>query len=105
MDVQCDIDEICSKTNAHIDDEDEFMNLGIKENDVVYLWTKITAISRTEKYEKQKNKDILTFYLKTLEKMEFVFKNVDWSLMNITKKDAIYYIQTFHSVYINTLVN
>ena len=97
--VQCDIDEICSKTNAYIYDEDEYMDLDEKERDVIYLWGKITSMSRLEKIEKSKGKEMMAYYLKTLEKIEIVLDNTDWSVMHITEQDAINLIQLFHVTY------
>jgi len=97
--VQCDIDEICSKTNSYIYDEDEYMDLDARERDIVYLWGKITSLSRLEKIEKSKGKEIMAYYLKTLEKMEIVLDETDWAAMNITRQDAINLIQLLHVTY------
>lgn len=80
------------------------MDLDVKERDVVYLWGKITSLSRLEKIEKSKGKEIMAYYLKTLEKMEVVLDNTDWSIMHVTKQDAVNLIQLFHSVYCNTIM-
>lgn len=79
------------------------MDLGLKEKDVIYLWEKITSLSKLERLERQKNKkDIEVVYLRTLEKIDFVINNTDWSLMSITKQEAIHYIQVFHVTYISS---
>jgi len=95
---------MCVKTHNFIDDPDEFMNLGIKEKDVVYLWEKIVSISRLERIERQKNKkDVEVVYLRTLEKIDFVINNINWPEMSITKQEAIHYIQVFHVSYISSI--
>ncbi len=81
------------------------MNLDLEERDVVYLWEKITAISSLQEVQRTKNKDMIIYYLKSLNKIDFIFNNTDWDLMSITKKDAIEYITIFHSVYNNTVIN
>jgi len=96
---------MCVKTHNFIDDPDEFMDLGIKERDVVYLWEKIVSLSRLERIERQKNKkDIEVVYLRTLEKIDFVINNTNWIEMSITKQEAIHYIQVFHMIYNNTIM-
>ena len=104
--VQCDIDSICVKTHNFIDDPDEIMELSEREKDVLFLWSSIVSLSKFEQIKKQSSnkKDVDTFYLKTLEKMELVLDNTDFNVLSITKKDAIRYIQAFHTTYNNILL-
>ena len=57
------------------------MDLDEIERDVVYLWDKITSLSRFEKIERGKGKEIIAHHLKTLEKIDIVFDNTNWLIL------------------------
>jgi len=80
------------------------MDLDQIERDVIYLWNKITSLSRLEKIERTKGKQSMVYYIKTLEKMEVVLDNTDWSAMHISKQGAINLISLTHSVYNNAVL-
>lgn len=103
--TQCDIDGICSKTHNYANDEDELMILNQEEKDVVYLWDRIVNISRLEMVQKSRDKkNVDTYYLKTLDKIDFVLENTNWGFMSITKEEAISYVALFHMVYNNSIM-
>jgi len=81
------------------------MILGQVEKDVVYLWDRIVNISRLETVQKTRDKkNVDVFYLKTLEKIDFVLDNVEWEHLRISKNEAISYISLFNIVYNNTVM-
>jgi len=82
------------------------MDLGNEEKEVLYLWIAITSISKFEKLTKQSSnkKEEMVYHLRSLDKIEFILDNTDWSAFVITKNKAIQYLQTFHVIYTNTLI-
>jgi hypothetical protein len=103
-DVQCDIDQTCSKTGNKIDADDEPMEISLEFREVIDVWNKIVSMSIREQVtipEKDRSK---IYYVPTMEKMNDVLSILNWRSMLNSKADMIHYLSIFHSTYVGAYI-
>lgn len=103
----CDIDQICGKTGARIDDEKEFMALDSMSRVIIYLYRQISSISPKEIYERQIDggKKTMKYTLPTIINFEKIFKFIDWDLTGMSDQDALHLLIVFHNTYVGAIKN
>jgi hypothetical protein len=103
-DVPCEVDQICSKTKNHIQDEQEWMDVDRIINHVIYFYDLISGIGDWQEFKKYGKDQTEVFKFKSLDKIDFVLDQFQFPYDGIDKMTMINYISLFHQSYVSGVI-